>query len=475
MAETIGKNRARFDLEEIIRATEGHSINFYYDNYGSDVEGVVIDSRVFKQEEEESSHLFVALKGEKFDAHNFLPDVDGVAMAALVETPQPELLLLQIQVPDTLIALGDLARYHRNRFNIPLIGITGSYGKTSTRALLDAILSSKFKTLASQGNFNNEIGVPMTLFQLDETHEAAVIEMGMRGRGQIEYLAKVAEPSIGLITSIGPQHIELLGSVEEIALAKAELLEALPENGLAVLPFDSPFFELLRSKCKCRVVAFGTREGADYRVTQVQVSPDGGVEFSVEFSIGAKSQPVVLRLPGVHNAVNASAAFALAHQLGVEPADIALALENAELPGARMRVVKTNGFTLIDDCYNAGPDSMRAALQTLLDFPGSGRRVAVLGDMKELGEFSEGEHRKIGAFAGQFVELLIGVGGETRPLLNTAIRSANDVENQMEVHWFGTAQEAKDVVKGMIQEGDVVLVKGSRSVGLEAVVEELST
>ena len=469
MAEQMGKNAARFDLEEILRATKGRNANFYEDFY---VEGVVTDSRVFAAELDETSHLFVALRGEKMDGHTFLSKVDGDASAALVESAQRELMLPQIEVEDTLVALGDLARYHRQRFNIPVIGITGSYGKTSTRALLDAALSSKFKTLASQANFNNEIGVPMTLFQLDETHEAAVIEMGMRGRGQIEYLAKVAEPTIGLITNIGPQHIELLGSIEEVALAKAELVEQLPEEGLAVLPFDSPFFELLKAKCKCRVVTFGTQEGADYRVTQVQISPDGGVEFSVEF--GTHSQPITLAIPGVHNALNAGAAFAVAHQMGAEPEAIALALESAELPGARMRVLKTDTTTIIDDCYNAGPDSTRAALQTLLDFPGSGRRVAVLGDMKELGEFSESEHRKIGAFAGQFVELLIGVGSETRPLLNAALVSAKEVENEMEVHWFDSAEEAKTEVQKMIQDTDVVLVKGSRSVGLEAVVEEIS-
>ncbi len=469
MAEQLTANRARFDLQEILQVTNGRNTNFFE---GFDVEGVVTDSRVFAAELDETSHLFIALRGGKFDGHTFLTQVDGDAMAALVETAQPELLLPQIEVPDTLKALGDLARYHRKRFNIPVIGITGSYGKTSTRALLDAALSSKFKTLASQANFNNEIGVPMTLFQLDETYEAAIIEMGMRGRGQIEYLSRVAEPTIGVITNIGPQHIELLGSVEEIALAKAELVEQLPENGLAVLPFDSAQFELLRSNCKCRVMTFGTHEGADYRVSQTQVSPEGWVEFSVGFGIN-KSQPVVLRLSGVHNAINASAAFAVAHQLGVEPSEIALALENAELPGARMRVVKTNGFTLIDDCYNAGPDSMRAALQTLLDFPGSGRRVAVLGDMKELGEFSESEHQKIGAFAGQFIELLIGIGGEMRPLLNSAIQAARETENEMEVHWFETAQEAREEVGRMVEKNDVVLVKGSRSVGLEAVVEEL--
>lgn len=468
MAETIGKNQAWLMLDTVAKATGGRVL----DRKASvEIVGICTDTRAV-----ELGNLFVALKGANFDGHKFLQEARNKgAVGALVESDEeaPE-HLGRVLVPDTQKALGDLARHYRRYFNIPVIGITGSYGKTSTRALLDAALGSKFKTLSSQANFNNEIGVPMTLFQLDETHEAAVIEMGMRGRGQIEYLAKIAEPTIGVVTNIGPQHIELLGSLDEIALAKAELVEALPEDGLAVLPFDSPFFELLHSKCRCRVVTFGTQVGADYRVTQVQISPEGGVEFSVEFGTRQKSQPVVLRLPGVHNAVNASAAFALAHQLGVEPEGIALALENAELPGARMRVVKTSsGATLIDDCYNAGPDSMRAALQTLLDFPGSGRRVAVLGDMKELGEFSESEHRKIGVFAGQFVELLVGVGGETRPLLNAAVESAREVENEMEVHWFETASEAKEAVQAMVQENDVMLVKGSRSVALEAVVEEL--
>ncbi|BCM90778.1 UDP-N-acetylmuramoyl-tripeptide--D-alanyl-D-alanine ligase [Abditibacteriota bacterium] len=470
MAETIGKNTARFDSGELYLALTGERVRMS-PGWNWQFEGVATDSRLV-----ENGNVFVALKGEKFDGHKFIPQVARIPKIFIVHSDKNSVRGIQelptAYVPDTLVALGALARYHRQRFDIPLIGITGSYGKTSTRALLFVVLCSKFNTLTSQANFNNEIGVPMTLFQLDETHEAAVIEMGMRGRDQIDYLAKVAEPTIGVITNIGPQHIELLGSIEEVALAKAELLENLPENGLAVLPFDSPFLELLKSKCKCRIVTFGVHDGADYRVGNAQISPEGWVEFSIEF--GENSQPITLRLPGIHNAVNASAAFAVAHQLGIEPSAIALALEGAELPGARMRVVKPrNGVTLIDDCYNAGPDSMRAALQTLLDFPGSGRRVAVLGSMKELGDFSEPEHQKIGTFAGQFVELLIGVGGETRPLLNEASRAAREVENDMEVHWYDTAQEAQQEIVNLVHATDVILVKGSRSVGLEVVVEVL--
>ncbi|RYX84545.1 UDP-N-acetylmuramoyl-tripeptide--D-alanyl-D-alanine ligase [bacterium] len=466
MAETLGTNSASFTAEEVQRATNAtlsqpNEAPFTF-------QGVVTDSRIVDE-----NSLFVALKGEKFDAHNFLPQVaEKQVKGAIVQQVDEQGPILQFQVPDSLIALGDLARFHRRRFDISLVGITGSYGKTSTRALLFAALCSKFNTLTSKANFNNEIGVPMTLFQLDENHETAVIEMGMRGRDQIDYLAKVAEPTIGIITNVGPQHVELLGSVEEVALAKAELLENLPEEGLAVLPFDSQFFDLLKSKCKCRIVTFGVHEGADYRVVEAQISPDGWVEFSVEF--GGEEWPVTLRLPGIHNAVNATAAFAVAHQLGIEPTAISLALEGAELPGARMRVVKANdGITIIDDCYNAGPDSMRAALQTLLDFPGSGRRVAILGDMKELGAYSEPEHQKIGTFAGQFAELLVCVGGESRPLLNSAVRAAKEVENDMEIHWFDNAESAHKEIASFIQPNDVILVKGSRSVGLEVVVEGL--
>ncbi|HEX8463603.1 MAG TPA: UDP-N-acetylmuramoyl-tripeptide--D-alanyl-D-alanine ligase [Abditibacterium sp.] len=466
MAEQIERNRATFQLEEICEVTGGRPINYRYDNDYTSVEGVVTDSRVFDLEKDETTHLFIALRGEKFDGHEFLPEISLNAQAALVENADSNLFLAQIEVPDTLRALGDLARFHRKRFQIPIVAVTGSYGKTSTRALIHAALSQKFDTLTSQGNFNNEIGLPMTLFQLESRHQAAVLEMGMRGRGQIDYLAKIAEPTVGVITNIGPQHIELLGSVEEIAAAKAELLENLPENGLAVLPADSPFLDFLMGQTKCKAVTFGTAVWADYRAQNITTRADGNISCEIN------GHQINLPLPGAHNATNAAAAFAVALELGVSAAQIVAGLESAQLPGARMRVGKLeNGITLIDDCYNAGPDSTRAALQTLLDFPGSGRRVAVLGAMKELGAHSEAEHVKIGALAGQFVELLVGVGGDTRPLLDGAIRAAKAVENEMPTFYCDDAAEAAGRVAEWLQRGDVVLVKGSRSIGLEVVVE----
>ena len=458
MAEQIGSNRASFSGAEIHRATGGSG------NFEGKFCGVQTDSRRI-----EKGNLFVALRGEKFDGHKFLQEVANQgAVAALVQEEQ-DVSLPQIVVPDTLKALGDLARYHRGRFEIPVVAVTGSYGKTSTRALIHAALSAGGETLTSQANFNNEIGLPMTLFQLESKHQFAVLEMGMRGAGQIDYLAKIAQPTVGVITNIGPQHIELLGNLKNIAKAKAELLENLPADGLAVLPGDSPFLPMLRGKAPCRVVTFGLGKDADYRVENIHSDDDNFLYFDLHFD-GFVQRRIALPMIGAHNAVNAAAALAVAHQLGIQVADAERYLESAQLPGARMRVVKaTNGVTIIDDCYNAGPDSMRAALQTLRDFPGSGRRVAVLGAMRELGAFSDDEHRKLGALAGEICDFIVGVGPETEPMMD-AIREAGKCQL---FGWSLDADGAIPIVLSRLQSGDVVLIKGSRSVGLEVVVEAL--
>ena len=481
MAEQIGSNRARFSGADLDAATGAQS------DFNGEVCGVQTDSRRI-----ERGNLFVALRGEKFDGHYYLKQIadKGAAVAALVEERQNG-NLPQIVVPDTLKALGDLARFHRQRFDIPVVAVTGSYGKTSTRALIHAALSAGGETLTSQANFNNEIGLPMTLFQLEKEHQSAVLEMGMRGIKQIDYLAKIALPTVGVITNIGPQHIELLGDLENIARAKAELIENLPADGLAVLPADSPFLPMLKGKALCRFVTFGLAREADYRVSKVSTGTDGNISFSLTIRSGADALfqsvceeiarleegvspaehkfAVQLSLPGAHNAVNAAAAFAVAHQLGVAPDAIVATLKNAQLPGARMRVIQTENLTIIDDCYNAGPDSMRAALQTLRDFPSSARRVAVLGAMRELGEFSDDEHRKLGELAGEICDFVVGVGPETQPMMEV-LRERGQCQL---LGWSADAGAATSVVSARLQRGDIVLVKGSRSVGLERVVEEL--
>lgn len=460
MSDQIAPNHAAFSLREIADATNGELVR---GDMSTHVRGISTDTRALS-----GGELFIALRGERFDGHSMLQGAAKAgATAALVEEngDAPESLAL-IRVDDTKQALGDLARAHRLKFEIPVVGVTGSYGKTTTRALIAAALNAKFRVLASAGNFNNEIGVPMTLFGLDESHGAAVVEMGMRGLEQIAYLSQVAVPTIGVITNIGPQHIEMLGSMENIARAKAELIEALPQDGIAILPVEDDVLPheyscILRERAPHRIVTFGNTN-ADFAVSEIETARDGNISFMLRDANGVSHQ-VSLSMPGAHNASNAACAIAVASVLGVEVQDAIGALAKAQVPGARMRVVQSGGVTMIDDCYNAGPDSMRAALETLRDFPAASRRVAVLGAMKELGQWSEDEHRKVGKVASSCADVVVGIGEETR----TMLEQASDVETI----WCEDAKEAALRVKEIVRKGDVVLVKGSRSVGLEIVVQ----
>ena len=461
---TLPTNRAPFSLREIAAATSGVL-------QGNDREicGVSTDTRAI-----ENGSLFIALRGANFDGHNYLRQAqERGAIAAVVEAAPEAALLLNkeglrevsdfplVIVPDTTRALGDIARAHRRKFIIPVIGVTGSYGKTTTRALIAAALSPDYVVLSSQENFNNEIGVPLTLLQLDETHKAAVIEMGMRGAGQIAELARIAEPTIGVITNIGPQHIEFLGSIEAIADAKAELLEALPKDGIAILPSAKKYARILAQKAACRIVTFGTEQKADYQAQNTATQADGNISFTIRNAQHA-IRDLRLSLPGMHNALNAAAALAVGDVLGVSVENAIRALENASVPGARMKIVRIGGITIIDDSYNAGPDSMRAALETLRDFPTARRRVAVLGAMKELGAWTEEEHRNLGVLSA-FADELFCVGDETKATIESAGKG----------QWFASAEEAAPRARETVQSGDVVLIKGSRSVGLETVVSAL--
>ena len=456
-------NEARFSIAEIVAATSGVLRNAADSSPDAPVSGVITDTRA-----DLSGSLFVALRGARFDGHTFLQQArEAGAVAAVVaqdyngEGP-PGLPL--IAVADTTRALGHLARAHRRKFQIPVIGVTGSYGKTTTRALIAAALGAaagEGTVLASTANNNNEIGVPQTLLQLDETHRFAVIEMGMRGPGQIAELAEIAEPTIGLITNVGPQHIEFFQDFEGVVAAKAELLRALPAEGLAIVPADEKYGQILRKSACCRVVTFGEHGGADYwasdiRSEKMRGRKMEGITFTLRGPRGAVSS-IEVPLLGVHNAWNAAAALAVACELGIGTELAARALLYTDVPGARLRMLRSAGITVLDDSYNAGPDSMRAALDILKNYPAP-RRVAVLGAMKELGSWSEGEHRKLGE-AARFADELFWVGEETRVSQEVAGG-----------RWLATAAETAPAVAGAVRDGDCVLVKGSRSLGLEAVV-----
>ncbi|MBI3947778.1 MAG: UDP-N-acetylmuramoyl-tripeptide--D-alanyl-D-alanine ligase [Armatimonadetes bacterium] len=371
-----------------------------------------------------------------------------------------------LPVPDTLKALGDLARWYRSRFDLPVVAVTGSVGKTSTKEMAAAILGERGPTVATQANLNNEIGLPMTLFELESRHVAAVVEMAMRGAGQIAYLAQIARPQIGVVTNIGTSHLELLGSREAIARAKGELLEALPADGAAILPAADPFLPLLRSLSWAPVVTFGfAGEGKpDVVVAELSVAATES-RFVVE-AFGERI-PVRLPVPGRHNALNAAAAAAAAWQAGSRAPEITAGLESIRLPGMRMRIVQTpSGATLLDDAYNASPQSMAAALEHLHCLPGR-RRVAVLGDMLELGSESEAGHREVGQHAAT-VDLLIAVGERARGIAAGAEDAGLPPER---ARWCADADAALAAVRAELRPGDAVLVKASRGMRLETVAQ----
>jgi UDP-N-acetylmuramoyl-tripeptide--D-alanyl-D-alanine ligase len=417
---------------------------------------------------EVAGSLFFALKGETMDGHDYAAEALAKGAAAIVvDHPLPEASGTQLVVEDTTVALGDLARWYRDRFDLPVVGVTGSVGKTSTKEMIAHVLRARFTVLSSEKNFNNEFGVPRTLFELSPAHTAAVIEMGMRGAGQIARLAEIARPTVGVVTNIGLSHVELLGSRENIARAKGELLEALGPGGTAVLPADDDFAVLLRELAgEARVVTFGASECADFQVTDLSFSDEGQPRFRVN------GHPVRLGVFGVHHAVNAAAACATAHALGMGLEETATALEAFRAPAMRMETERgANGCLILNDAYNAAPDSMRAALETLRMLANGRRAVAVLGDMKELGTHAEEAHRLVGRLAAESgVGLLIAVGELSRKTIEEAVRAGLPSDG---FRLYTETDEAVHQAPGLVRPEDAVLVKGSRAMGLEKVVDAL--
>ena len=425
--------------------------------------GVSTDSRTVRPGE-----LFAALPGERHDGHDFVAQAlrQGAA-AALVARPIEDAGGCLIQVPDTLVALGQLAAAHRAQFALPLIAVTGSTGKTTTKEMITAILARRGRVLKTEENFNNEIGVPMALLGLDQETDFAVIELAMRGLGQIAYLARIAQPSIGVITNIGPSHLELLGSLEAVAAAKAELLEALPPDGTAVINADDPYADLLRARSAARVVTFGADHPADVRAVEVALDDRAAARFRLVAPFGEAD--VALGVPGRRNIHNALAAAAAAVAAGASVCDVARGLGSVASARHRLEVIEApGGFRVVDDCYNASPASVSMALEVLTALPG-GRKFAVLGDMRELGPAADPLHRQIGEEAGRVVERLITVGQLGRAIAEGARSGLNEGR----VEWAADNSRAAERLLGWLRPGDVVLVKGSRAMAMEEIVRRL--
>ncbi|MFB3882921.1 MAG: UDP-N-acetylmuramoyl-tripeptide--D-alanyl-D-alanine ligase [Armatimonadota bacterium] len=412
--------------------------------------------------------LFVALRGERFDGHDFVGAALAKGAGAALVSRDVSATGPLIVVPDTLVALGEIAATHRATLTPRVVAVTGSTGKTSTKEMIASVLSQGWRTARTPGNYNNEIGVPLTLLSLDSSYEAAVVELAMRGRGQIEYLARMARPQVGVITNAGVSHLELLGSREAIVEAKAELLAALPADGVAVLNADDDSFGVLAERSPCRVMSFGSRSTAEVTADEVVVNQDGSTGFRLRGRWG--EERVSIPVGGRHHALNAAAAAAAAVAAGADPAWIAAGLASFAGAEQRTRIVRAaGGFTVIDDCYNAAPDSMRAALDLLEDLPGE-RKWAVLGDMKELGPLAPEWHREVGELAGTSGVAGLVTVGELGRFMAEGAREVLQGEQVIETQSNAGAAAA---LLALVGPGDVVLVKGSRAMAMEEVVARL--
>lgn len=414
--------------------------------------------------------LFVALTGENSDGHKFLADALGKGAAGVVVSRKVEAQCLAIRVPDTLLALGDIAAFYRNKFAPTVVGVTGSVGKTTTKEMIAAVAAAGGPVLKNEGNFNNEIGLPLTLLNLASRHKTAVVEMAMRGAGQIDYLARIARPSIGVITNIHMSHIELLGSLDAIADAKGELLDHLPGDGAAILNADDSYFDYLRRRANCRVVAFGEGPQSQVRATSSGIDSKGCCHFAVETPTG--SFDVHIPVPGEHNIKDALAAIAVGEELGIAHEDIKSALAGFKAPEKRSNVIPSRrGFVVLDDTYNASPASMKSALKTISMMEGE-RKIAVLGDMLELGEHAVQVHMEIGQAVKDYgIDSLFTVGELARVIARGAIDAGMPISAVTEFE--DSAQAAKEV-PAKVRERDVVLVKGSRAIKMERIVEGLN-
>lgn len=440
------------------------------------IKRVISDSRAVGK-----GDLFVAFEGDRFDGHAFVPTSFGQgAVAAIVREDytwpapskrgtEPPVL---IGVKDTLDAYQKLATHHRSRFAIPVIAVTGSNGKTTTKEMVAHVVAQRWRTLKTEGNLNNRIGVPQTLFLLTPRHQAAVIEMGVDQQGQTTKLCEIAKPTVGLITNIGPDHLEFFGSMEGSAQAKAELLEQLPEDGAVVLNADDEYFDYLAARAQCRVVSFGQSVKADVRAVGIAADTKGGTVFGLVLPGKIRQTRVRICTQGTHNVGNALAAAAVGHALGLSGSAIAEGLAKFRPAAMRSQISLMHGVQVINDCYNANPASMKAALQLLAELGRGKRSIAVVGDMLELGPEGKRMHREVGAFvAAQGIDHLLACGTLGKEIAEGARQAGLPSDRVVELP---DSAAGGAMLKTMVRQGDVVLVKASRGMRMEQVIETLA-
>jgi UDP-N-acetylmuramoyl-tripeptide--D-alanyl-D-alanine ligase len=458
----------QWTLEQIIKATKGRLL---YGPPGRQFSGISIDSRA-----SEPGQVFVAIRGERHDGHAFVDQVvaGGVrglliehnSVAPIEHEAHRKAGAACVAVDDTVRALGALAAHQRNLFDIPVVAVTGSNGKTSTRQMTALVAARTFRTLSTVGNLNNEIGVPLTLFHLHGQHQAAVIELGMNHPGEIDRLGAICRPKIGMITNVAPAHLEFLHTLEGVARAKGELIAHIDPQGTVVLNRDDPHVSGLASSARCRVLYFGMSADAHVRAEKI-AEKKAGVFFDLLLPSGRIA--VQLQTPGRFMVSNALAAAAAGHLLGMAAEQIKAGLESFTPVKGRLNLATTeNGVHLIDDTYNANPSSMVAAMDTLDALKGSGRAFVVLGDMLELGPQAPALHRRIGERAAACMPVRLYAFGPNADSVSEGARSAGLAAER--ICTDGKDHLTADLIQHL-KPGDWLLIKGSRGMAMETVVE----
>ena len=410
----------------------------------------------------QTGSLFVCLRGERFDGHSFASQAAQLGAAALLVDHPVDADVPQLAVTDTGKALLQLAGWYRRRFQLPVVGLTGSVGKTTTKEFIALVLGAKYNTLKTQGNLNNEIGVPQMLFRLEDSHTAAVIEMGMNHFGEISRLTRAVAPTVGLITNIGVSHIENLGSRAGILQAKLEILEGMAPDAPLIVNMDNDMLRTVKLGDRPLLTFAIDDQSADFTATDI-AEQGSTTTFTVHHS--TFTQPVTIPTVGIHNVYNALAAMAVGYVTGVDPAAAASALANYVPAGMRQNLVQVGGVQVIEDCYNASPDSMRAALQTLGKLPVH-RRYAVLGAMLELGDYAKEAHTQVGKMAAENgIDGVLAYGADAAYIVEAAKQAG--LEN---ARLFDTKEALAQSLAQQVQPGDGVLFKGSRGMHLEDVM-----
>ncbi len=445
----------------LLQAAQWCGGQLYPEDAVGTIAGIQHDSRQVR-----IGDLFVALPGERVDGHDFVEQARKSGAVAALVSRRVDCDLPQILVADTAKAYGDIARAYRAEQALSVVAITGSVGKTTTKEMISCVLSGKYRVAKTQGNQNNELGLPITIMSMPADTQVAVLELGMNHFGEMSYLTSIARPNVVVITNIGTMHIEHLGTREGILKAKLEIMQGIQDDGVAVFNGDEPLLWNLREGTHRRIY-FGIENDQCDVVAEEIRQIDGGVYFTVR-GLGQRFQ-IFVPQEGRHMVYNALAAAAVGLVQGVSPESIQYQLGLFHNTGMRQNIFEQNGFTIIEDCYNAGPESMEAALHVLKEHKTEGRRIAVLGDMLELGSRSMAEHYRVGRLAAAAADLLIAYGEDSRRMITGALTGGMTTKQTR--HFLDPQEVVRELIH-MAKPGDLLLFKGSRGMHLETVLKD---